>query len=97
MLFQDGNGWDWDGNQTSYKSNLPWADGEPNGELRNENCVLSNVQHLSFLDMSCSEKYCFPCQFNVDVFFDIRGLCEEQVFMKFIYNLFIFVQFLKCN
>jgi hypothetical protein len=57
---------------------LPWFQGEPNGEITDENCVGAFLFTKKIYDIKCDEKRCFSCEFQREVLYKLRGLCFEQ-------------------
>ncbi len=57
---------------------LPWFQGEPNGEITSEDCVVAYLSTAKYHDIKCQEKICFSCQFQREVTFKLKGLCSEQ-------------------
>ncbi len=59
----------------------PWERGQPNGYPR-QNCTYANKNpNITYWDAECSSpssQYCFACQFNVQVVFNLKGICSES-------------------
>ena len=60
---------------------LPWAEGEPNGVTIDEDCIAFTRKSDKYVDVKCSGKRCFSCQFKQNTIFHLKGLCDEQDFI----------------
>ncbi len=55
---------------------LPWDRSQPNGYPL-QNCVTSSIKDgtTTFWDVLCDALFCFPCRFNENKIFSLRGPC----------------------
>jgi len=59
-------------------NNLSWAEGEPNGELLRQNCLLYDQSSEVYFDLFCKYKFCSICQLDEEPIFKLKGLCGKQ-------------------
>ena len=51
---------------------LPWAAGQPNGALIDQNCTIVTADSLGYSDIDCEDTYYFPCSLDSNYLFKLK-------------------------
>ena len=76
---RDSNGKWINGNNLQEENlNGQWAENQPDGEVGFQDCAYENLEDGLLYDDQCFEKLCFPCIWDYDPLFYIKGLCDSS-------------------
>jgi len=79
-----GNGSSWIATQEPFApiQYLPWADGQPESEYVNEDCVFIYLESFKYYDIECKYMLCSLCQIKDEAIFKLK-VCFDMSFDHF--------------